>query len=106
MSSASLARFDFVMACIAEKYRRYPPNDPLYRLAHQALPSHRLKRSNWQHRSDQVLRSTGFYAARLDVRSTLSQPSASSVCRTTWLTKVCGEHRKFRVTTAHVERAS
>jgi hypothetical protein len=28
------------------------------------------------------------------------------ICRTTCLTKVCGEHRKFRVTTTHVEWTS
>ena len=51
----------------AEKYRRYPTNDPLYALAHQALPPRRLRRQSWQHCSDRILQDAGFFHARNDV---------------------------------------
>jgi hypothetical protein len=60
-------RYDVATAYQAEKYRRHPQTDPIFETAHRALPPSRLKRSNWQYRSDQVLEEAGFYPARLDV---------------------------------------
>jgi hypothetical protein len=33
---------------------------PFFRMTHQALPATRLKHSNWQYKSDQILETTGF----------------------------------------------
>lgn len=59
-------RYDVATAYQAEKHRRHPPTDPIYRTAHQVLPPSRLKRSNWQYHSDAVLARAGLYHARLD----------------------------------------
>ena len=61
-------RYQFATAFQAELYRRYPSDDPLYQLAHQALPNKRLKqRSSWQYISDSVLLSAGIFPSRNDV---------------------------------------
>ena len=51
----------------AEKFRCYPPEDPLFELAHMALPRKRLHRASWQYVSDQILIENGFWPARNDV---------------------------------------
>ena len=61
-------RYQYATAFQAELYRRYPIDDPLYQLAHQALPHKRLKqRSSWQYISDSVLLSAGIFPSRNDV---------------------------------------
>jgi len=61
------ARLRSATAMLAEKYRRYPTNDPLYILAHQVLPPKRLKlRSSWQYLSDEILKQAGFDPSRND----------------------------------------
>ena len=61
-------------ALLAEKFCRYTPDDPLYILAHQALPPKRLRRiSSWQYLSDSVLREAGFNPSRNDTHH-ISQP--------------------------------
>ena len=52
----------------AERCRRLPPTNPLYILAHSALPRKRLRlRSSWQYLSDSILTSAGLYPAHLNV---------------------------------------
>ena len=51
----------------AEKYRFYPPDDPLFELSHMALPRKRLHRASWQYVSDDILIQNGFWPARNDV---------------------------------------
>jgi hypothetical protein len=61
-----MVRYQFSTAYYAEKYRRHPPSDPLYIIAHQSLPNQRLKRSSWQFESDRILISAGFHPSRND----------------------------------------
>ena len=66
---------------MAEKYRRLPPNDPLYIESHRALPPLRTKRSSWQYLSDQILIDAGFDPARNDVHHPKSPDLFSLVSR-------------------------
>ena len=50
-----------------KKYRCYPPDDPLFKLAHMALPRRRLHRASWQYVSDNIWLDNGFWPARNDV---------------------------------------
>jgi hypothetical protein len=50
--------YDLATAYQAEKFCHHHPDDPIYRTAHQALPPTRLKHSNWQYKSDQILEMT------------------------------------------------
>jgi hypothetical protein len=56
----------FLTALQAEKYCRFPTDDPLYALAHSALPPKRLKRSSWQYFSQEVLQQLGLSDAHND----------------------------------------
>ena len=56
-----------ITAMQVEKYRCYPPDDPLFELAHMALPRRRLHRTSWQYISDQIWIENGFWPARNDV---------------------------------------
>ena len=64
-------RFRQQTANLAEKYRRFPPDDPLFALSHQALPPLRLRRNtgeaSWQFASVRILTESGFWPARNDV---------------------------------------
>ena len=51
----------------AEKYRCYSSDDPLFELAHMALPQRRLHRASWQYVFDNILIQNGFWPARNDV---------------------------------------
>ncbi len=51
-------RWEAATAFLAEKYRRHPPDDPLYALAHQTPPT-RLRRRTWQHYSSETLSRLG-----------------------------------------------
>jgi hypothetical protein len=52
---------------IKKKFCHHHPDDPIFQMANQALPLTQLKCSNWQYKLDQILETTGFYSARLDV---------------------------------------
>ena len=72
------ARYRAATAYQAEKYRRHPPNDPLYTLAH-ATPPTRLKRQTWQHYSDDILYEVGIDPSRnLSSISSNTPPAADS----------------------------
>jgi len=58
-----VARYEAATAFQAEKYRRFPCDDPLYRLAH-ADPPTRLKKKTWQHYSDEILKRVGIDPSR------------------------------------------
>ena len=57
-------RYELLTALHAEKYRRFPPDDPMYHVAHQSLRPLRLKRSSWQYESDKTLQRVGLFASR------------------------------------------
>jgi len=65
-------RLAFFTGFMAEKYRRLPPDDPLYIEAHRALPRQRTKRTSWQYLSDEILCKAGFDPTRNDVHCPLS----------------------------------
>ena len=87
------SRLRITTAMQAEKYRRYPPDDPLFRLAHQALQPKRLKlRSSWQYLSDSILQDAGFYPARHDLHGLTSPTSARLIS--------LAPHSPYQVTSA------
>lgn len=49
-------QFSIQTALFAEKYRRLPPDDSLFKLASRPVKFKRLKSDSWQHQSD-ILRS-------------------------------------------------
>jgi hypothetical protein len=63
-------RYIVQTAYMAEKFRRFPTNDPLYHTAHKQLPPLRLKRKSWQYLSDEFLFSNNINPSRLDGRLT------------------------------------
>ena len=48
-------QFKIQTALYAEKYRRMPRDEPLYKLASKVVRTRRLKSSSWQHDSDETL---------------------------------------------------
>ena len=71
-----IARYEAATAYQAEKYRRHPPDDPLYKLAH-ANPPTRLKRKTWQHYSEEILQRVGIDPSREPLSVNVSSSRAS-----------------------------
>ena len=68
----SVVRVD--TAIVAEKYRRFPSDSPLFALAHSTLGPHRLKHHSWQYLSDEVLIEHGYNPSRNDAHGLSMYP--------------------------------